>query len=284
MNRDMRYNRSQGSSMMSMAQANPEALLVIAAGLTMMMRSKTRSSAAQRAAFSGSGRVRRSSDYGSAGPSGASSAIGSTIAGATEAAKDAFSATKDTAAQYAGAASETAIEYVDSAKEYLGSAADYAGSAQDYVTDRVSRAWSDVTSGSEHMLDRVGEFADYSDRAVRSHPVATAALGLAIGATLAALIPSSRLEDDALAGTREALGEAAQDAKNRLYDAADQAWQEARRLAEEKGVDAQGLKTMVQQVSDKFAQTAKETGSSSAPATSSSTSPTSPSHIQGQVI
>ena len=70
----------------------------------------------------------------------------------------------------------------------------------------------------------------------------------------------------------------------RLYDAAAQAWQEARRLAEEKGVDAQGLKTMVQQVSDKFAQTAKEAGSSSAPATSSSPSPPSPSHIQGQVI
>lgn len=275
-------SRSKSSSMMTMAQSNPEALLVIAAGLALMMRSKTRQKSAniQKTGIARTGYYQNDSrrdgtlDRARDKAAQGMTAVESTMQNAMGSARQALASTSETASNYASATADTAREYLDSAKEY-------AGSAQEYVSDRMSNAWSTVSAGSDNVMEQVGVMADYTDQAFRSHPVATAALGMAIGATLATIIPSSRMEDEALADTREAIGEAARSAKDRLYDAADQAWHEARRLAEEKGVDAQGLKAMVNQVTDKFTKSATDSGSG--PSGTPSSSATSPAaSFQGQ--
>jgi hypothetical protein len=115
-------------------------------------------------------------------------------------------------------------------------ASDYASGIKDRLTDAAS---SNFQGGMDRML--------------REQPLAVAALGVAAGAAVAAVFPSTEVESRALAGARQALSEAAGKAGENLMEAAGAAGERLKTVVEEKGLNPEGLKDIAREVAGTFA-------------------------------
>jgi hypothetical protein len=90
------------------------------------------------------------------------------------------------------------------------------------------------------------------DRVLRDQPLAVAMAGLAAGAAVAAVFPSTEIEDRTFGGAREALTEAAGKAGERVMGAAGKAGDRLKSGAEERGLTSEGLKELAGEVADTF--------------------------------
>jgi len=89
-------------------------------------------------------------------------------------------------------------------------------------------------------------------RVLREQPLAVAVAGLAAGAAVAALFPSTDIEDRAFGGAHEKLTDAAEKAGERVMDAAGKAGERLKSAAEERGLTSEGLKEVAGEVADTF--------------------------------
>jgi hypothetical protein len=87
---------------------------------------------------------------------------------------------------------------------------------------------------------------------VREQPLAIAAAGLAVGAAIAAIFPSTRVESRTFGGAREALTEAAGKAGENLMGAATEAGQRFVSAANQRGLSSEGLKDLAGEVAESF--------------------------------
>jgi hypothetical protein len=101
------------------------------------------------------------------------------------------------------------------------------------------QAQSTVQSGMQQML--------------REQPLAVAVLGVAAGAALAAIFPTTEVEDRVMGSTKEALTEAAGKVGENLMEAAGAAGERLKTMADEKGLNPEGLKDAVRDVAGTFA-------------------------------
>jgi hypothetical protein len=216
-----------GDWLIGTARRHPEALLLLAAGACLLMRSGGNGSARpaihrsdrSEGAYSGEG-GRRSS--------GAASDMREGVARAADTAADYASDVKDRI-------SETAAGYADSVSELAGDA----GRAVSERAERWQRqARSQVQGGVERVL--------------REQPLAVAVAGLAAGVAVAALLPATRMENQAFGGARDALADAAGKAGERVMEAAGKAGDRLKEAAEERGLSTDGLKKMAGEVADTF--------------------------------
>ena len=209
--------------LMGAARRNPEALLLLAAGACLLMRSG--GSAARRTA-----RSPNEWDY----SSDAGRRAGNTASNMSEGISRAADKAADYASDVKDRISETASGYADSVSEF-------ADDARRAISERSERWQRRARSQLQGGMERV----------LREQPLAVAVAGLAAGAAVAALFPSTKIENQTFGGAREALADAAGKVGERVMDAAGKAGERLKAAAEE-GLSSDGLKKMASEVADIF--------------------------------
>jgi hypothetical protein len=219
---------------------NPEALLVLAAGCALLMRSKGSAAEAPRH----EGQYYRDAELPpwqqQGGPSGQ---MNRAAQDARDYATDTAARVADTAGKYADTASEYAGKVSDAASGYAASAADYAGQVRDKVASGVSQFPGQARSTVEQGFARV----------LREQPLAIAAMGLAAGATLAAIFPSTEAESHVLGPAHDAVVGAASRAAENVKAAAGEVGEQLKQAARDRGLDPDGLKDLARDVAGNFA-------------------------------
>ena len=192
-NTDPDRYRPQAERFIGPLRRNPEAFLVLAAGVALLLR--------------GGGnlpwRSRSGETYGDDEGRG----------GAVRAAREGLSDAAETVSEYA---SEVKDRIYETASSYASSATSYAHDSRRRLGRRASRL-----SGSASRL--TGEARSAAGEMLHERPLAVAALGLAAGAGVAALLPRMEIEEQALRPAREALADAANRAAETVKDAAEHA-------------------------------------------------------------
>lgn len=244
------------------ARRNPEALLLLAAGACLLMRGRGASSSRAQSRIP-YGEVAQSQQAGSAGMSSNAGRVSSNL-------RDGLSRAADTATDYAAQikdrVSETASAYADSVSEF-------ADDARRSVSEGSARLGRQAQSTLQGSMDRV----------LRDQPLAVAVAGLAAGAAVAALFPSTEMEGRTLGGAREALTGAAGKAGEMVMDAAGKASERLKTAAQERGLSSEGLQGLANEVAETFTGAVggksgdRESASSVAKSSSGTSSPASQS-------
>jgi hypothetical protein len=237
-----------GDWLLGTVRRNPEALLLMAAGCCLMMRSGSSSRTSVRHAYEhdewgyptsrASSQVRGASAS-ARGLSRATDAASDTVRSAGEYASQAKDRMTDTASDYASQMKEGIS---DTASEYADAVRDFAGEARRAVTERSARLSRQTQATLQSSMQRL----------LREQPLAVAVAGLAAGAAVAALFPSTEIEDRALGGAHEKLRDAAQKAGERVMEAAGKAGERLKSAAEERGLTSEGLKEVAGEVAGTF--------------------------------
>jgi hypothetical protein len=228
-----------GDWLLGTARRNPEALLLLAAGCCLLMRSRSSSRNGGRARFSEYHPDRDSYEAGSPYQqqqyTGSQSAPRKVVSQAGEA---------------VSRATDAASEYVTNVTQRVTEAA---GSYADTVSRYTQDAGRSIYEQSERFTRQAQSTVQETiSRVVREQPLAVAAVGLAAGAAIAAIFPSTRLESRTFGGAREALTEAASKAGENLMGAATQAGERLVSAAAQRGLSSEGLKNMAGEVAETF--------------------------------
>jgi hypothetical protein len=230
MNRDRQsdfYNQA-GGWLMDTARRNPEGLLLLAAGCALLLRS-----------------------------GGSRTEIGTSVTSSqsrsTQRGREGFARGANDAANFASEASNHASD-----------AANYATDMKDKVSDTVSdyaQSVSDYASETGRVVaERSQDFARQARTSVesgfnsmlREQPLMVALAGLAAGAAVAAVFPATEIEKRTIGAAGEAMADAAEKAKDNVMEAAGQAGARLKSAADERGLNAEGLKDLAAEVADAF--------------------------------
>jgi hypothetical protein len=261
MNRYMdsnRYGRT-GDWLIGTAKRNPEALLVLAAGAALLLRSKSSRGSSPRRYPDAYYEQGQHDQYGEQRQRGQDGSWREGIARAAETAKDYASDVTDRVSETASSYASAASSYADEGRRMVSS---YADEGRRMMSSQASA----IQSGAERMF--------------RAQPLAVAVLGLAAGAAIAALLPSTEMEDRALGPAREALADAAGRARDNLTEAAGEAGERLKQSAAERGLNPEGLKDMARDVGQTFS--SKVSGAGDAGSTGSpSVVPNNPEPVGG---
>jgi hypothetical protein len=130
----------------------------------------------------------------------------------------------------------------DTASTYAETVSDFADDARRRVSEGSARLGRQAQSTLQSTLTRV----------LREQPLAVAAAGLAAGAAIAAVFPSTEIEERAFGSTGASLRETAGKAGERVKDAAGKAGQRLKEAAEERGLTSEGLKDLAGDVAGTF--------------------------------
>jgi hypothetical protein len=232
-----------GDWIMGAARRNPEALLLLAAGCVLLMRSGGSSSSRA----STGGRYRESD--------GTYRSAAARVSRATESASDYASDIKDRVSSTAGTYANKASAYAGDVKDRIS---DTASSYADTVSDFASDARRNVSETTERFRRQAQSTLQSSmDRILKEQPLAVALVGLAAGAGIAAVFPSTAIEGRTLGDAREALTDAASKAGENLMGAAGKAGERLKSAAAERGLSADGLKDVASDVAETFTNAAK---------------------------
>ena len=211
---------------------NPEGLLLLAAGCALLMRKASTARSTEGRHFD---RVHRPD-----------------VNGHGREERDDGRSFRDTVADTARSAGEYASDVSDKIKE---NASSYASSVSDYAdqasqsTGRIARqAGSALQSSAQNIL--------------QEQPLAVAVVGFAVGAAVAAAFPQTDIERRNLGPTGQRLKDAAIKAGEQIKGAGVQAKEKLASVAEERGLTAEGLKDMAQEVGDAFSQALSEDATS----------------------
>jgi hypothetical protein len=90
------------------------------------------------------------------------------------------------------------------------------------------------------------------NRVLREQPLAVIMAGLAAGAAVAAVFPTTEIEDRTLGSAGKSLRQAAGKAAERVKDAAGQAGERLKSVAEERGLTTEGLKEVASELTATF--------------------------------
>jgi hypothetical protein len=211
---------------MNTVRRNPEGLLLFGAGCALLMRSGA-SPVSRR--FSENS-FSENSYGGDGGHSGASrqSSLREGIARTAEGAGDYVSEVKDRVAE--------------TASSYASSVTDYAEETRRNISDQSSRLKRQAQATLQTGMDRI----------LREQPLAVVLLGVAAGAAVASLFPTTDVENQALGTARDALADAASKAGDSIVGAAGAAGERLKSVAAEHGLNTEGLKEIARDVAGTF--------------------------------
>jgi hypothetical protein len=145
-------------------------------------------------------------------------------------------------AQGASRAADTARDYVSSAgKTVSDTAAGYAAAVSEYAQDT-----------SQQVLEQSRRMADQAQtrvqNVVQEQPLAVALAGIAAGAVVAAAFPATRWERRTLGPAGRQISEAAQSAREKITEATTAAGERLMSAAQQRGLNAEGLKEVAREV------------------------------------
>jgi hypothetical protein len=223
---------------------NPEALLVLAAGCALLMRGKaSRDDGARLAAD----RYRGTEPPWQGNDRSPGISPGDAIARATEGVRDAAGNVRDAAGRVQdtvqGYAADMTNRVSERASDYASTVSDYAGGVRRAVTSGVSQFPEQARATVQQGFSRL----------LREQPLAIAVMGVAAGATLAAIFPVSEVESQALGPAHDAVVDAASRAADTVKAAAGEAGEQLKQAARERGLDPEGLKGLAREVGGNFA-------------------------------
>ena len=208
---------------MSSVKKNPEGFLLLAAGCALLLRTG-----------SGGGSVSQNQRR-SGGEYDAGGMQRNARSDSDWGISDGVSRAADSAREYASNIGDAAT---DAATRYASTASDYAEGARRTIVDQSVRIADQAHSTVEAV--------------VREQPLAVAIAGLAAGAAIASIFPASRMERETLGPAAQRLAEVTNTAKDRLAEAASAAGEHLMNVAEEKGLNTQGLKDVTRDVAGTF--------------------------------
>jgi ElaB/YqjD/DUF883 family membrane-anchored ribosome-binding protein len=240
------------------ARRKPEALLLFAAGCALMMRGTGKGAAARRP-----GDV-----YGQAPWRDQASPAASAATGLGSAAEK--------VSQYAG---EVRDRLGDKADAYASSVSDYAEDARRRVGDYAEGLRQNVSAASDQVASTARSAVRTTSDALREQPLLIAAMGLAAGAAVAALFPTSDVERRTLGPAGDALAGAAGRAGEDLMQRAARTGEQVQKSAAERGLSADGLKDMAHQAAEAFVRKAAEAAREPRGPTTSSGGPSMPRSV-----
>jgi hypothetical protein len=229
-----------GDRLLGAARRHPEALLLLAAGCCLLMRSGSSASrAASHTRYDDTGHEHRA-DFSRAFPKPARAA--------------------DTATEYA---SEIKDRVSDVTSSYTEAVSEFAQDAGRNISEHSARLTRQAQSTSESSMNRV----------LREQPLAVVMAGLAAGAAVAAVFPSTEIEDRTLGSAGEGLRQTAGKAAEKVKDAAGKAGERLKSEAEQRGLTSEGIKELAGEVADTF--TGAVSGKPDDPARATTTAPQS---------
>ena len=240
-----------GSWLLGTVRRNPEALLLMAAGCCLMMRS---GSASTRTGARASQHMREEWDHQTGRASSqfrrASASAREGLSGASESAAEMTKSAGDYAAQMKDRITDRASDYASQVKDRISdTATSYADSVADFADDTRRR----VAEGSARLAQQTQATLQSSmQRVLREQPLAVAAAGLAAGAAVAALFPSTEVEGRAFGSAQERLKDLAEEAGERAMEAAGKAGERLKSAAQERGLTSEGLKEVAGDVASTF--------------------------------
>lgn len=225
-----------------------------------------------RAAHTGA-RARRLKDSATSGGRRAAdfaSAQGRKVSDATRqgaaAVGDAMSAATDTAKSTAQDMRDRAADAASQAAEGAQSMAE---TAQEYSSAMGQQAYDLAASAQERAMRATTNLKDAAVSFIYEQPLLCAAMGVAVGAAIAAMLPSTQTEDELMGETSDSvkavLGEAASDQFKTTKDAAGAVLRETKAAAEREGLTPTAAGEAMRSVGEKaknVAQQAASAGSS----------------------
>jgi hypothetical protein len=234
---------ASGDWLLSAVTNHPEGLLLLAAGCALLLRSSGGSAQARerlgrqhqprghdgRFQYDGSSGRRESSDW----------SVGQDVSDAAESAQG-------YAARVTDKVSEAASSYASSAADYASSAASYAAGYMDDARRTVSEQSGRFARQAQSTLQ------DTISRVVQEQPLAVVAAGLAAGAAIAAAFPPTAIEKRTLGPAGERITEAAGKFREQLKEGAAKAGEELMNAAEERGLNAEGVKEAAREAAGAF--------------------------------
>jgi hypothetical protein len=165
---------------------------------------------------------------------GAAGKLQEGAASVTGTAQDYASAARDRIKDAAGTAADTAQSYAASARDQItgaaGAAQQYAASAKDAIAGAAGEAYDQGARTAQKATSKAKDL-------LNEQPLLVAALGLAVGAVIAAALPATRREN-------ELMGEASDSVKRAVSDAAVEQFDAVSGAA---GRIAKGVKTAAEQ-------------------------------------
>jgi ElaB/YqjD/DUF883 family membrane-anchored ribosome-binding protein len=194
------------------ARRKPEALLLLAAGCALMMR----------------GGVAGGASWSS--PSGNLSGRASWEDETVDEARRQSNRAAEGASRYAG---EMRDRVVETASDYASTAADYGRDARRRVSEYTGAVRQNLSSATDQVSRTAQSAARGAADTMREQPLLIAALGLAAGAAVAALFPTTEVERRTLGPAGDALVSAAGAAGRDFVDRAARTGEEMRQAAEE---------------------------------------------------
>jgi hypothetical protein len=263
-----------GEWLVDTARRRPEALLLMAAGCALLMRPSGRrgvDSVARRMSMSSQRRPEPGRGAG-ASTSRMTSRMGESVTGAAQSAAnyagDVAARVGDTSKAYAASVADTVTDYAETGQRAVADYAeagrrtvsDYAETGQRAISDYADSAWQTTSDLSEQAMAQAQSTYRSAAEVIREQPMLVAALGLAAGAAVAALFPSTEIEKRTLGAASDALSDAAAEAGQKVMGAASAAGQKLKEDAAERGLDSEGLRDMARDVASTFTEAATKTG------------------------
>jgi Protein of unknown function (DUF3618). len=187
--------------------------------------------------------------------SSAGASVSQTASGIAEEAASTFSNAKEAVGEAGSRVGEAAS---DLAKNVTG----YAASAREGIVDQGRKAFDQSSHIVKDLRVRGSDFA-------QQQPLIVGAIGIAIGAAMAALLPRTRAEDSLMGETSDsikgAISEAASEQYSQVKEAAENVTAEAKASAARHGLSAEGAAKAIRTMADKAVPTGTDrSGESSA--------------------
>ena len=214
-----RQSTSGSDWIISAFKQNPEGLLLLAAGAVLLMRKAIPTATGEKAIPTATEEAVRVAE----GNGGLARA----------------------AANVKQSASEFVNETMETASAYASSAADYAGQAGRAVGEQSERVMKQARSTWQSSIGRV----------VQEQPLTVAIAGLAAGAAVAALFPSTDVERKTLGPIGDQVSDVAGRVGDQLKEATARAGETLKTAAEERGLTKEGLKEVATEAAEAFSNT-----------------------------
>jgi hypothetical protein len=232
---------SDDNWLMTKVKQNPEAFLVMAAGCALLLRasgSRSRGTTHHPNGWNDRSRWEDMRDR--------------TTATARGVAGDLQDRVKGTAAVVSEKASDYAASLTDNASAISERAAGYASTLSDQATDWGRSAASETARMSARAQSSI---QDGLGQLIKEQPFSVAALGVAVGAAVAAFLPPTQAEQDALRPFGDAAANAVNSGVNQIKDAVSATGDQLKDAAQRRGLNADGIKDMAREASQAFTDT-----------------------------
>jgi hypothetical protein len=142
----------------------------------------------------------------------------------------------------ANATSSFADQTKEAARSFASSASDYADQAGRMVSEQSGRAVQKTQSAFKTTVNRV----------LKDQPLAIALVGVAAGAAVAAAFPATDIEKQALGPIGDQITETAERFGDQLKQATVKAGEKLKNAADQRGLNAEGLKEVAGDVAGAF--------------------------------